>query len=499
MATSKVTATGTTHRAGMTWTPVRTDEGSRPAASDGAGGALARFSAWRWAELTVALAGFAALCVVVLSKHSALLEPDDYAYKASILALSQGHLLLTTSQYQALAHQLGSTAGGIVQWVHLPDGRWISEKNPGYPFAAVVFQVLGILRLAPLFYGGLACAGLYVGARRWIGRWGGAAAVLLYCSSGAAITFAWRATMPTFTDASLVAAGAGFLLWAMLAREAGRRRRLAAGLGAFAALEAATFVRYTDVIELAVAVVAVLLFCRRAQLGRRTVGWWMATVVAFGGGVLAFDALVYGAPLRTGYGSGEITFSPSALWPNLLHMPVPLVEAMPVTLLAVGAAGWILGRRLGRRHRSGWSDGGQDTDLAVAGTLVAGWAALWVLYLAYTWTVGRTSGGVAVHVIRFYVPALGLLALLGAWAVTRLRGLGVVLVGSAAVLGVASFHGLTAGGSFPGGFPGGPGRPGGPGFGGGGPGLGGGPPGLGGGPPGLGGPGGSAPFGAASN
>ncbi|HZX97922.1 MAG TPA: hypothetical protein VFE92_00265 [Dermatophilaceae bacterium] len=43
--------------------------------------------------------------------------------------------------------------------------------------------------------------------------------VILFCSSGAALVFAWRATMPTFTDASLIAAGAGALLWTMLATE----------------------------------------------------------------------------------------------------------------------------------------------------------------------------------------------------------------------------------------------------------------------------------------
>ena len=40
-----------------------------------------------------------------------------------------------------------------MQWVQLPDGRWISEKDPGYPFLAAPFQALGIIRLAPLFTG----------------------------------------------------------------------------------------------------------------------------------------------------------------------------------------------------------------------------------------------------------------------------------------------------------------------------------------------------------
>jgi hypothetical protein len=407
---------------------------------------------WRWAEPSLALAGFAALCVIVLTKSSAMLEPDDYAYRASIVALSQGHLLLTTSQYQALVHQLGS----IAQWVHLPDGLWISEKNPGYPFFAVVFQILGVLRLAPLFYGGLACGSLYLGAQRWLGRWGGAAAVLLFCSSGAALTFAWRATMPTFTDASLVAAGAGLLLWAMLAREASSRRRLVAGLAAFVSLEGATSIRYTDVVELAVAVGVVMLLARRVGLRWATVGWWLSTVAIFGAGILVFDTLVYGSPLKTGYGAGEITFSLSAIGPNLLHMPAPLVRAMPMTLVAALAAGWIFVRLRDRRQLESSADGTRARDAAVAGALLAGWSAVWGLYLAYTWTVGQASGGAAVHVIRFYLPALGPIALLGAWALVQVRAWAVPAVGGLALLGVFSFHGLTAAAAgFPGGFPGG--------------------------------------------
>ena len=86
-------------------------------------------------------------------------------------------------------------------WVRLRGRRWISEKDPGYPFLAAPFQLLGIIRLAPLFYGALGCLGLFVGARRWLGRFGGAAAVGLFCSSGAALLFAWQDYWPTFTDA----------------------------------------------------------------------------------------------------------------------------------------------------------------------------------------------------------------------------------------------------------------------------------------------------------
>jgi len=48
------------------------------------------------------------------------------------------------------------------------------------------------------------------------------------------------------------------------------------------------------------------------------------------------------------------------------------------------------------------------------------WLAIWGLYSAYTWTTDPTS--VTVQVVRFYLPAIGAIALLGAWLVTRIPG-----------------------------------------------------------------------------
>src|SRR5437773_5107469 len=239
-----------------------------------------------WAEAMLAVATFAALCVVVLSVSPQTAEPDDGAYRASIVAMTEGHFLtLSTAQAETLARKLGDNpAAPPNQWVELSDGRYISEKDPGYPFLAAPFQALGIIRSAPLFYGALACLGLFIGARRWLGRFGGLAAVGLYCSSGAALAFAWRDYMPTFTDASLIAAGSGALLWAVLATEASSRQRTWAGLAGFAAIEIATFVRYTNIVILGCAAVAVIAARRpgRAGLPRATLCSWLASVVGFG-------------------------------------------------------------------------------------------------------------------------------------------------------------------------------------------------------------------------
>jgi hypothetical protein len=418
----------------------------------------------RWGvEPLVAVVGFALFALIVLTRPSALLEPDDYAYRASIVALTHGHVLLSTVQYHALAHQVGT----IAQWHHLASGLWISEKNPGYPFLAAPFALAHLLRLAPLAFGALGAVGLYHGARAWLGRGAGALAVWLFCFSGAALTFAWRSTMPSFTDASLVAAGAGGLLWTMLRADATPRRRLLVGLASFAAMEAAVAVRYTNVIELGVAVLAVLVLGRRCAVSWRTTAAWLASVVSLVVAVLGFDEWAYGHATSTGYSTGEISFSLSSLGANLRAMPAHLTRAMPLWLLAALALGAIA-LRLGRR--AGVDDLERATrvrDGVVALVLGAGWLGLWFLYLTYTWTAGQLGGGpggssITVHVIRFYLPALGLLALLGAWTLRAAPRL--VRTGTLAALVLASlvsFHTMASSGTGgPGVGPvGGPGAP----------------------------------------
>ena len=400
-------------------------------------------------EIGVAAAAFVGLCVAVLTRSTQLLEPDDLAYRASIVALTHGHLTLSNAQYQSLSQQLG----GIAQWVHLPSGRWISEKNPGYPFFAVPFQAIGALRLAPLFYGALGCIGLWFGGRKWLGRWGGAWAVAFYCSSGAALVFGWRATMPTFTDASLIAAGTGALLWTMLATDASTRRRTLVGLLGFLALEGATFIRYTDVLVLLAALAAVVAGYRAAHLARRSLAWWLGSVAAFGGLVAAFDAIEYGGVTKTGYAAGEITFSLGAVVPNLEHMPRHLVIAMPLLVLALGTLGWTA-VRLARGRRSP----ARRLDAAVTAALAAGWVGIYGLYAAYTWTERMAAGaGATVHVVRFYVPALAAVALLAAWLVQQFpRWVPVAVLAAAITLGLGSYSSMAKAGR------GGPGGPGGP-------------------------------------
>src|SRR5919204_3298048 len=251
---------------------------------------------------------------------------------------------------------------------------------------------------------------------------GALAAVGLYCSSGAALAFAWRDYMPTFTDASLVAAGSGALLWAVLSTETGSRRRSWAGLAGFLALEIATLVRYTNIVILGCAVLAVLgaWRLRAARLHLRTLCAWLASVAVFGAGVAIFDDRVYGGPLTTGYQPGEVTFALGAIAPNLRIMPGHLLQAMPMLVLGLIALAWIIVRWLMLRRAGGQADALASRDLWVGLALFASWLAIWGLYSTYTWTTDPTS--VTVQVVRFYLPAIGAISLLGAWLVTRIPG-----------------------------------------------------------------------------
>jgi hypothetical protein len=177
--------------------------------------------------------------------------------------------------------------------------------------------------------------------------------------------------------------------------------------------------------------------------------WWLASVAAFGAGVAIFDDLVYGGPLTTGYQPGEVDFAVGAIEPNLRIMPAHLLQAMPMLILGLTALAWIIVRWLTLRREGGRSGAMARRDLWVALALAASWFAVWGLYSAYTWTTDPTS--VTVQVVRFYVPALGAISLLGAWLVTRFPGsswpaglASVAVICALLGLGVWSFYAMYA-------------------------------------------------------
>ena len=199
----------------------------------------------------------------------------------------------------------------------LPDGHYISEKDPGYPYLAAPFESLGIIRWAPLFYGALACVGLFVGARRWLGRFGGPCGrVVLLLRRGARVRVArlhadvHRRVAGRGRHRGPAVGGAGDV------REA--RRRTWVGLAGFVAIELATFVRYTNVVILGCAVT------RQSWCGDCDRPWCRChvvlvarSVVVFAAGVPVFDDRIYGGPLKTGYQSRVKSLRLSAVGSNL--------------------------------------------------------------------------------------------------------------------------------------------------------------------------------------
>jgi hypothetical protein len=441
---------------------------TEPAVSDHLStGSTGRQQAFRYLPAALAVVFFVAFAALVLSQAERMIEPDPYAYRASIAALENGDVTLTQQQYDDLASRLATTSlgGGIMQWHQNASGTWVSEKNPGYPFLAVGFDEANALRLAPLFYGALACLAMWFGARKWLGRWGGTFAVGAYCSSAVAMVMAWRSTMPTFTDASLVAAGLGALVWAVVALDRSSRTRTIVGALAFFSFGLAVFVRYTNIAVLAVAAAFALFVCLRPRwrLGWSTLVWWAIASIPPLIASLAYDTLVFDGPFSTGYAASSVQFTTSAISGNFDVMPSQLWKAMPVFVVGLIAIGVLVGGQVwGATRRRQVATGVVEVgsipshviDRWIGLLLVGSWAAVWGLYAAYEWTARMGgaggngpggaggggpfgSGGTTYSIVRFYLPALGAIALLVAWLLTRMPP----LVGILAILVLFGFGG----------------------------------------------------------
>src|SRR5262249_54775823 len=151
------------------------------------------------------------------------------------------------------------------------------------------------------------------------------------------------------------------------------------------------------------------------------------------------DDLVYGGVAKSGYRPGEITFSLGAVGPNLRYLPAHLLQAMPMLLLGLIALPWIATRWIMLRRAGGEQASEASRDLAVGATPAASWFGVWGLYATYPWTAG--PGLSTLQSVRFYLPAIGAISLLGAWLVVRLV---TRLPGRASLTAVASAAVVTA-------------------------------------------------------
>jgi hypothetical protein len=121
--------------------------------------------------------------------------------------------------------------------------------------------------------------------------------------------------------------------------------------------------------------------------------------------------------LKTGYRPGEITFSLHAVFSNLGYMPAHLIYAMPMLVLGLAGLSGIIVRRARPPREDRAQLGLARCDFGVGLALAGLWLSVWVLYSAYTWTA---QPGIRTFAdSRFYIPAIGAIALLGAWLLVR--------------------------------------------------------------------------------
>jgi len=125
----------------------------------------------------------------------------------SIVALSRA-ICCSRMRRSRAAAPIECQGRGISQWIHWRTGRGLVRRSG---LSVVRGGVSDAARAAvgpPLFTAPLDAVDSFTERDDgWVV--GGTYAVVLYCSSGAALNFASRSTMPTFTDASLIAAAAG--------------------------------------------------------------------------------------------------------------------------------------------------------------------------------------------------------------------------------------------------------------------------------------------------
>jgi hypothetical protein len=392
-------------------------------------------------EVLATITAWALFCVTLTSKTPILFEADDYAYRASIMALKNGLIVLSQAQYTHLNNLLkGNAVVGIYQWTHLANGNWISQKNPGFPFLAEPFYLLGNLRLIPAFYALLAVGGIFLGARRWLGSGGGLVASVCFLFTGASLTYGYRITMPTFTEACLIGCALGLIIWSALAEQGSKAQTIGSST-AFFLLGCAVFSRYTNAVIYFGVLVVLLVWRKKFGFTIRSVANWLSITGLFLIGILEFDHHFYGGWLSTGYSGQQFSSSLANFPKNISQIPAFLVEAMPVLLIAIWA-GIHIARRSKRKLAS--PSDTIATDRMIGLILSVCIVLPWALYFGYNRTAITLDSTAAVHVVRFYVPALAPLALLAAWQLMKLNikwrvGILVLLV----VTSFWSFQSLT--------------------------------------------------------
>ena len=378
---------------GLRPAPPAAEEGT---AEEGSPGGEARRGARLAGPALAVLATLIAASTILLPMR--ILEPDDKAFKDTMLLFSSGALVRPLD---------GTLPQG---WAEVPGRKWLmSEKPPGHPLALAALHKLGLERLVnPLWVAACVLALVMLGGAlnpgprfRWL-------VVILFVSNPTLLLMTYRTYMSDLPGAAAVTCFAALFLAAELK---GRRRHyLLAGLF----LGLSVVIRYNNLIAclvLPLYFMAMGLLRERSACGlytwlRGAPAWLVAAGAALPmAGQLCYNWWTTGSPVKVGYSftmflSEHPRFGERFFLHNLLDVPPLLLLGFPcLVLLPLGAV------KLFQRQRR----------IAVFCLLLV--TTFFVFYLASYWVRADHF----IFTSRYYLPALFGMTICAAEAILAFR------------------------------------------------------------------------------
>ncbi len=304
----------------------------RPARDNGAVGL---FTASRSARTIAALAAIAvAVAGAIWGTHVAG-GPDSYCYLSQAELFASGHVaheepLAATARWEHAADAFIPV--GHVPAARQPDAS-VPMCSPGYPLAMAAVRVVGgriaMFAIVPLC-GAIAVWLTFVLGCRIAGASAGAIAAVLLSASPA---FLYQVVQPM----SDVPAATAWIAALVAVTRASFSTSLTAAMLGGVVTGIALLVR-PNLVPLA-GVVALVVFTIQPIPFRRVMRTWLAFGIGLLPSVLTVAMLqnvMYGGPLKSGYGDLSFLFKVEHVWPNLQRYPLWLLETeTPIVLLAL--------------------------------------------------------------------------------------------------------------------------------------------------------------------
>lgn len=329
-------------------------------------------AAYRWLAGILVLV---ALLLATLTPHDQrrLRMPDPWAYEIATQQFAQGQWILDDDQAAQVRTDVRLRGGSLDQYVPTSDdNQWAFRQSPGYPLLLVPFFKLGIPRAANLLLAVVAAIILYgLLARRYDESIAFVGVVLLVWSPLSLLALHYL-YMDTYASGILLVISGGILLWVggwkkPIQKTKTRRRRkkqkrassvpkeLVASIelkrNVFKKQHITWFLLFASGLTAGWAVVVrnvnalpavvlggYFLYIWRQQQQAKQWNWSHLLLFALGGiiaiaGLLAYNAVVFGSPIDTGYAYPSPD-DPLYLWKG---NPVSQVPGGTQTWLAEGS------------------------------------------------------------------------------------------------------------------------------------------------------------------